>query len=308
VGAFDRWRAAQPDPTLGDPGAARLRAALAEADWRAAAELFAVVGDPDDRAFYYLQAGQVDGVQDWIPDWVAAEPRSIVPVVVAAGRYAVLARQAPAGDGGELARQRLTVAEDLLRLAVDLDDDDPAPWAFLVATAHGLGLGEAEARRRFAEAVIRHRWHERAHLALLAQLGPASGGSVEAVHDLARRTVAGMPAGCRLGALVARAHREHWAHLGRDDAHLRRPDVVADLHAAADRSVRHPGYTRRPGWPRPHNEFAWAFARAGEWRAAHEQFETVGELVTEAPWGTGDEAGTAFAAARREARRRVGRG
>lgn len=60
--------------------------------------------------------------------------------------------------------------------------------------------------------------------------------------------------------------------------------VRADLRAAADRSVRHPDYPRRPGWPLSHNAFAMAFSLAKDWTAAAEQFDAIGGLMTEWPW------------------------
>jgi hypothetical protein len=302
------------DPALGDAVAARLRVELAARNWRAASELFAAIDHPDDRAFYYLQAGQVDGVQDWISEWVAAEPHSNVPVLVAAQRYIAWAWEARSALLAEhvgpeqfhLFSQRLRVAEDLLRMAEDLDNDDPAPWAFLVTTARGLQLGQDEARRRFGEAVVRYRWHQVAHLQLLQQLCPKWGGSLEAVHDLAQRTISHMPDGCGLGVLAAHAHMEHRMQLDTDGSdYLRQSTVVADLNAAADRSVRHPEYRRQPGWPLIHNMFAWTFSRAGDWRAAAEQFNVIGDLATEWPWEYGKDALTGFASARRAARRHV---
>ncbi len=303
------------DPALGDAGAARLRTALEARNWRAASELFAAVDHPDDLAFYYRQAGEISGVQEWIPEWVAAEPKSTVPVLVAAQRYIAWAWQARSAYRAEhvsqeqfrIFFQRLQVAEDLLRMAVDLDNDDPAPWAFMVTTARGLQLGEGEARRRFGEAVIRYRWHQVAHIQLLQQLCPKCGGSFEAIHDLAQRTVSEMPDGCGLGVLAPYAHMEHWMELDTDEySYLRQPVVVADLNAAADRSVRHPGYERRPGWPLIHNMFAWAFLRAEDWRAAAGQFDAVGDLVTEWPWEyPSTDSVTEFVSAGRAARRRA---
>jgi len=304
------------DPTMGDAVAAQLRVELAARNWRTASELLASVQHPDDRAFYYVQAGAVDGLQEWIPEWVAAEPASNVPVLVAAQRYVNWAWQAGppnhAGYGAvaqsRLFTQRLEVAEDLLRMAVDLDSDDPAPWAFLVTTGRGLQRGQDEARRRFGEAVIRYRWHHAAHVELLQQLLPRWGGTLEAVHDHAQRTIERMPDGCGLGVLAAHAHLEHWIALGTNQyTYLRQPEVVAALHAAADRSVRHPAHVRRPGWPLVPNMFAWLFLRTGDLPAAVEQFDEIGDLVTEWPWAyASSDAVGSFMSARRAARRSVG--
>lgn len=60
--------------------------------------------------------------------------------------------------------------------------------------------------------------------------------------------------------------------------------VRADLRAAADRSVRHPDYPRRPGWPLSHNVFAMTFSFAEDWPEAAEQFNAIGGLMTDFPW------------------------
>jgi hypothetical protein len=49
--------------------------------------------------------------------------------------------------------------------------------------------------------------------------------------------------------------------------------------------------------------FAWAFFQAGDRRAAAEQFDAIGDLVTECPWGYAQDPVPVFEAARRAARR-----
>jgi len=77
------------------------------------------------------------------------------------------------------------------------------------------------------------------------------------------------------------------------------------LVAAADRSIWHRDYVLQPGWPTPHNLFAMAFWLAGDWRSAAQQFDIIGDLVTEWPWGYLGAAGRRFAAARAETVRRL---
>src|SRR2546430_15628052 len=87
--------------------------------------------------------------------------------------------------------------------------------------------------------------------------------------------------------LVADAPVERWLFISRDGdgrSHLRRPETRADLHAAADRSVRHPAYRRRLGWQRDHNTFALPFWVAQEDDAAAEMFDVLRAQVTTWPW------------------------
>ncbi|WP_157546100.1 hypothetical protein [Microtetraspora fusca] len=117
----------------------------------------------------------------------------------------------------------------------------------------------------------------------------------------ARKAAAAAPSGGPLPLVVVSAHIEQWLSLSEeeDDGYFKQPDVLAELHAAADRSVRHPAFRRRPGWPAGHNALAFAFALAGDHAAAKEQFTAVGDLVTDWPWCyLGDES-TAFAEMRK---------
>lgn len=298
------------DPALGDPGAAQLRADLTKRDWRAAHEFLRTVDHPDDVVFYLNVASEVPGVQAWITEWIDGEPKSTLPLLVRGAHAIEWAWQARgtafAKDTSQAQFQmfarRLKLAEDCLNEAVERDRDDPTGWALLITTAMGRGLGVNEARRRFAEAIARHRWHVGAHLRLLTQLKAKWGGSHDEMHQFADGTVAGAPPGSPLGMLVVEAHLERWLGLpaGEDVAHLRQPEVRAALHQAADRSVRHPAYQRRPGWPAAYNRFAMAFWVAGEYDAAAGQFDAIGDLITEWPWDCLNDGPRAFVKARSE--------
>ena len=60
--------------------------------------------------------------------------------------------------------------------------------------------------------------------------------------------------------------------------------MLADLHAAAARSVLHPEFKRGPRWLVGHNVFALAFSLAGDHSAALEQFRRLGVTATLTPW------------------------
>ena len=106
------------------------------------------------------------------------------------------------------------------------------------------------------------------------------------MHGFAAETLAAMPAGSLLGQLVPAAHLEHWLDMPADEDHgyITSTEVRAELNAAADRSVRHPDFVRRAHWPTVHNSFAMAFALNGDWPAARQQFDIIGDLMTEWPW------------------------
>lgn len=282
------------DPAMGDETARSLRAALEGRDWGAARDLLTPVTDPDDHAFYISVAADVPGVQEWIGEWIDAEPRSTLPVLVRgahAVHWAWEARGArSASRTGEERFQefwrRLKIAENCLDEVAERDPDDTTARAFLVKSARGRQVSRDEGQRRFDDVVARHPGHLLAHEQMLQHRCAKWSGSHEQMFDFARGAVAKMPAGSPLGVLIPAAHLEMWLALrsGQDDEYLRGAEVVAELNAAADQSVRHPDYRRRPGWPVAHNYFALLFARAGDHRSAAEQFEVIGDLVTERPW------------------------
>ncbi|WP_091559153.1 DUF4034 domain-containing protein [Micromonospora pattaloongensis] len=279
---------------MGDPIAARLIAAAKQGDWRTIGDTLSDVEHPDDHTFYVRTAAYNSGVERWIDDWVAAEPHSALPLLVKGAHAIHWAWEARGGGrastvGDEAFRlffKRLKLAEDCLDEVTDRDRDSATPWVFLVILGRGRQLGIDETRRRFEEVCRRYPWHLEAHDQMLQQLCRKWSGSHDLMHEFAQRTLAEMPAGSPLGRLTATAHLEHWLDLDSDEdaAYIGSAEVRAQLLAAADRSVRHPDYVRRPGWPSVHNSFATAFSFSGDWTAAAEQFDIIGDLVTEWPW------------------------
>jgi hypothetical protein len=310
------WKPAVVDPCLGDDTARRLRDAAARGDWPAVSSLLTPVEDQDLRAFYVGVLAERSGPQPWLGQWLAAQPQSALPYLVK-GAHAIQWAWEARGRGSastvsqeQFAAffQRLKVAEDNLDAAVDRDPDDATAWAELITTAIGRQLGLAEAERRFGEVVARHRWHGSAHARMLQQKCAKWGGSNQLALEFARSTVAQMPPGCSLGSMVAVAHYEAaLSSDGRIEDHLSRPDVLAEVHAAADKSVRHPGFRRIPGHQTADGWFALVFHLAGDQTAAAERFDAIGDLPTELPWGYYRDAARAYGQYRAKAYRAAGR-
>ena len=283
------------DPALGDPSAARLLACLQRRDWRALHEFLSSVDNADDLDFYVSLSSRTKGLQAWVGEWADAEPRSYLPMLVRgahAVEWAWLARGTALARDTSVAQfrifqRRLRMAHEYLTEAAVRNPQDPTAWSELIVCAVGMGLGVDEAQRRFREAVARYPWHRGAHAGLFMQLCQKWGGSDELMHRFAEETAATAPPATGLAVLVADTHVERWLFISRDGdgrAHLRRPETRADLHAAADRSVRHPAYRRRLGWQRDHNTFALPFWVAQEYDAAAEMFDVLGDQVTTWPW------------------------
>lgn len=306
------------DHGMGDPVADRLRAAALRGDWRTIGDLLSAVEHPDDHTFYVRAAAYTSGVEQWIDDWVAAEPRSALPLLVKGAHAIDWAWEARGGGRADTVSQdafkiffrRLRLAEDCLDEVTDRDPDGATAWAFLVILGRGRQLGIDETRRRFEEVRRRHPWHVEAHEQMLQQLCRKWSGSHELMHEFAGRTTAEMPAGSPLGQLVSAAHLEHWLDLPEDEdgEYITSDRVRRELLGAANRSVAHPAHEFRPGWPTMHNSFAMSLALSGEWSAAGDRFDRIGDLVTEWPWyylsGT---PGAAFVSWRRRTYAELGR-
>jgi hypothetical protein len=296
------------DPALGDTTGARLYAALLARDWPGARDAFDQAADAQHFAFLVNIASKVTGLEEWLPQVVGESLGETLPLLVYGARAIGWAWDARTGqlaryvsqDRFELFFERLRIAEDCLKDVVRREPDNAAAWHQLIITARGLELGQEESQRRFERVVALCPGHLPAHQAMLQNLCEKRSGSHQAMHTFAQQAtataaplmVAPLPAACRctpgspLGHLIAQAHIEHWLREGSNsNSYLGRRKVKRDLHEAADSSVRHPDYRRQPGWPTVHNPFAMAFSLAHEKAAAAEQFQIIGDLYTEIPWG-----------------------
>ncbi len=283
------------DPAFGDPELARLRHAMSIGDWPSARAILDSAGDPDDLATLIDVAASVPGCEEWLPEVVRADLQATLPLLLYGTRAIAWAWEARTGllakhvsrDQFALFFERLRIAEDGLQGVVRREPDNTTARYELVIVARGLQLGVDDTRQRFDQVISRHPGHVRAHQQMLQQLCLKWDGSHEAMHAFARDAMLRAPAGSPLGHLVAIAHLEHWAYLTRDkpaNRYLRSREVLASLHEAANRSVRHPDYRPQRDWPVVHNVFALVFSLAGDRQAAAEQFDLIGDLATEFPW------------------------
>jgi hypothetical protein len=289
------------DPTLGDPEAAHLRHAMRNRDWPVVRKILDGTTDPDELWFLAGVAAEMPGGEDWLPDIIRDEPDSTLPVLLYGYRAITWAWEARTGqlaqhvssDRFKLFFQRIAIAEDSLQSVIQREPGNVTAHALTVVTAQAAQLGIAEAWERFNRAVALHPGHRGAHNLMLQQLCAKWGGSHADMHAFAEQAMTKAPPGSPLGSLVASAHLEHWLNV-ENMGYMRQPDVSASLRRAASRSILHPEYRRSRFWPGPHNEFALAFALAGENELAAEQFRIIGGKITESPWiyidddGTGD--------------------
>ncbi|GAA4461108.1 DUF4034 domain-containing protein [Phytohabitans houttuyneae] len=290
------------DKAQRDPAARQLITALERHDWPSVRGFLQSVRDPDDHAYYVSVCADVDGVQDWIGEWVAAEPESTLPLLVQGAHGVFWAWEARGAaraeqtsrDQFDLFFKRLRFAENCLDEVADRDPHDTTARAFLLTSGVGRQVDMEEEQRRFDDVVKRHALHRYAHSAMQKYLCKKWFGSHEQMFAFARRTSGYAPPGSPLHGGLVEAHIEMWLDLpsGDDVAYMQRPEVGAEIRMAAERSIWHPAYQPRLGWPGLHNSFAFAFWQCGDTRAAADQFRLIGDAyITAHPWhyrGGGD--------------------
>jgi hypothetical protein len=311
---FTRSQAPAIDPAFGDARARVLLDALTKGDWRAARDVFAAAQDPNALAYLMEAAAEVDGIQEWIGDWIAAEPESTLPVLVRGCSAVAWAWRARGTAGSEYTRQeqfreffrRLKIAENALDEVIERDPADVTARTWLVTSARGRQVDQQEAQDRFDAVVRRCPHHVVAHEQRLQYLCAKWFGSDEQMFGFARAATAAAPKGSLLPVLVAHAHVEKWLALPTvvDEAHMTNPEVRAELLAAAEQSIFHPDFTPIGNWTRRANFFAMSLHLAGEHSAAARVFDLLGDQPSERPWnylGRGNNPAARFAKARRDA-------
>ncbi|MFI9123548.1 hypothetical protein ACIGW0_29855 [Streptomyces bikiniensis] len=298
-----------------DPEVLRLKEAAATADWATVREVLEARAEGEGRTELLWTVCDTAGVETWITDVAEAEPGAALPRLLAGLRHVSRGWEARTSaraedvsrEQFEVFHERLRTAERWLYEAAELEPGWASPWYCLQVSGRGLEVGPEVARRRFEATVRRAPYHLGAHQQQLQQVCRKWGGSHEEMHAFARASALGAPGGTLLGQLVAVAHVEEWLSLdsGPDAAYIRRPEVAASLHEAADHSYRHPDFARRDGWLQVLNSFAMAFSLAGEREAARECFRASEGRVTEFPWSYLN--GSDPVAAYREWRSKAGR-
>lgn len=277
-----------------NPEAARMRAAAERRDWPAMRELLTGVPDGLERTALLQGVTDVAGTEEWLPEVIEAERDPALALLVSGTRGVSWAWEArTAARAKHVSKEqfatfheRLRLAEEQLYEAAEREPDWATPWFQLQICGRDLEVGHEAARHRFEAAVHRCPGHVWAYEQQLQQVCAKWGGSHEEMHEFARTSMLKDSEGGALGVLVALAHLEHWLDLdsGPDAEYIRDPDVAAQLHEAARRSVFHAAYERGPGWIQQHNVFAMAFSLAGQEKAAADVFKVLEGRVTEFPW------------------------
>ncbi|UWE07753.1 hypothetical protein [Actinacidiphila bryophytorum] len=276
---------------LGDERVLALLDAARAADWAAVKQALA----PFDLGRDHLvlsELADVAGVQDWIGAAVAQDKEHRAAALLVSGaRHIVWGWEARTSDLAKNVsqaqwrtfRERLDIAEEQLLEAAELQPAWVAPWRRLVTSARGMSLPVPVKEARRDAALRRNPLDLETHLEWVSQLQTRWGGEKGEALAFAREALGRAPEGDRLACVIAYAYIEDWFEAKNGD-HLHSARVQAELRDAAERSVLHPGYVRRPGWQYDLNLFAMALSLANERTTAGRVFQELDGARTVAPW------------------------
>ncbi|MFB7558678.1 hypothetical protein [Streptomyces brevispora] len=238
------------------------------------------------------QLADLDGVQDWIGRAVAEdEEHRATALLISGARHINWGWEARTAERAvnvtqeqwRVFHERLHIAEEQLFEAAELRPEWVTPWRQLLTSGRGMSLGNAINETRRDAALRRDPLDLGVHGDWVAQLQPRWGGEPGQAMAFARDAFARAPQGHRLGCVIAIAHIEDWVETDRMDS-LETPAIQVELRNAADHSILHPAYMRRPGWQQDFNTFAMALSLAGERHTVRRVFQALDGAYTGYPW------------------------
>ncbi len=257
------------------PAAEAALAALSRGDWRPIEEQHGHSADWDTRGAIANALADLDPFDDWIgsaPDSALAyEVRGAQLIRLAwdvrgGGKAATVAADAW-GDFFAI----LEAAEQSLVRAAELAPADPYPWFRLIWTATGLDAPVEQRLARFTAMRERDPGYLHGWVAITSVTAKKWGGSHELMFDLAREGDRTLPPGSpgRVGLLQAHHERRLYLANWEDDAtgaaaYYTRPDVVAEIAAAALHSVLSPDHRPTASTRLAQSWFAYALAQIGD--------------------------------------------
>lgn len=279
---------------LGDQRVLALVEAADAGDWDGVKSALA----PFDAGRDHQVLGQVagrDGVQEWIGRAVEAEDddgHRATALLISGMRHLDWGWEARTSaravnvtqEQWRTFHERLHIAEEHLFAAAELRPEWVTPWRSLLTSGRGMSLGAAVNETRRDAALRRDPLDLECHIEWVSQLQPRWGGEPGEALAYARDALARAPQGHRLGCVIAVAHIEDWVESGRGDR-LRTDEIRAELRQAADHSILHPAYTRRPGWQYDVSLFAMALSLADEQHTIRRVFQALDGAYTGTwPW------------------------
>ncbi|MFC8717904.1 hypothetical protein [Kitasatospora sp. NPDC057198] len=287
-------RAPEFDPLLAFPELAALRESVRRSSWEEVAAFFDALTDPADRSFAIRVVTETPEVGGFLQRAVAAHPGSTLPRVLQGGYYV---HQAWEARGSSLAkyvsaedfavfRRRLGIADKLLGQVTAEEPGNTDAWRLRLPVSRGLQQGTDRTRRHYLRLAAHDPHDYPAQSQLLQHLLPKWAGSWEEAFTFARQCRLVAEPGSLNPVVLAEVHLERRFNVGgeQDPAHLRRPEVVAELVDAAEHSVLHPDFRGGYHSIAAHGHFAAAFGLAGEHALAAPHFRALNGYASEFPW------------------------
>ncbi|WP_328492835.1 hypothetical protein OHS59_08905 [Streptomyces sp. NBC_00414] len=276
---------------LGDVRVLALVEAADAGDWEAVKAALAPFDLGRDHLVLDELAG-LDGVQDWTGR-AAEEDKEhrATALLISGARHIDWGWEARTADRAvnvsqeqwRIFHERLGTAEEQLLAAAELRPEWVTPWSLLLTSGRGMSLGSAVNEIRRDAALRRDPLDLETHIGWVSQLQPRWGGEPGQALAFAQEAAARAPHGHRLGCVIAMAYIEEWVESERGD-HLETSEIQAQLREAADHSILHPAYVRRPGWQHDFSMFAMALSLAGERHTVKRVFRTLDGAYTKWPW------------------------
>ncbi|MFD7288306.1 hypothetical protein [Streptomyces sp. NPDC059863] len=238
------------------------------------------------------ELADLDGVQDWIGRAVEQDKEHRATALLISGtRYLSWGWEARTTaravnvtqEQWRIFHERLHIAEEQLFEAAEMRPEWVTPWRRLLTSGRGMSLGPAINETRLDAARRRDPLDLETHVEWVTQLQPRWGGEPGQALAFARDALGRAPQGHRLGCVIAMAHIEDWVESEREDC-LETREIQAELRDAADHSILHPAYERRPGWQHDLNMFAVALSLAGERHTVRRVFQALDGAYTSRPW------------------------
>ncbi|MFF2012013.1 hypothetical protein ACFVWY_23420 [Streptomyces sp. NPDC058195] len=238
------------------------------------------------------ELAEVDGVQDWIGRAIEEDKEGRATALLISGARHVSwgweARTADRAvnvtrDQWRVFHERLHIAEEQLLEAAELRPEWITPWRQLLTSGRGMSLGSVVNRTRLDAALRRDPLDLETHIDWISQLQPRWSGEPGQALAFARDAFARAPQGHRIGCVIAFAHIEEWVE-AESMGCLKTAEIRGELRTAADHSILHPDYVRRPGWQVDFNMFAMALSLAGERDTVRRVFQALDGAHTTWPW------------------------
>jgi predicted RNase H-like HicB family nuclease len=255
--------------------------AAAQGAYAPAAELLAATREGaewENRDRYTLRlAAFAHHRQDWLTDWVLADPHHPDALLVQAELEVRRALELPAPA------DRLRPVGALIDAAAAGSPGDPVPWRVALDHARGTMAGHDTFEGLWEQAVRRSSHHYGCHVAALKYLA-AQGSTYRECFDFAEQAAEDALPGSLIQALPLRAA---FALFSDDGAPPRLAvDLAARIDRAADLAVALSAeYGTGDPWPAEvRNVLAYVLARRERWAEALAEFRRIGPYATSFPW------------------------